>query len=182
MLGRVAAILSAPDAEWPVIEREETGAIPLAIYVAALATIPAVARFIGGSLVGTSTSAGVAMRVPASAGLLGAVVEYALAFVTVLIVAIIGPVLRADGGMGCRCECQRDRVVGDGLGAVVRHVAHRDPARRRSVYVDRVHPDAIAPYRAQPRQGVHDLGGDLRVLDKDGVRAGSPGDHLCGCA
>jgi hypothetical protein len=33
----------------------------------------------------------------------------------VLIVAIIGPVLRADGGRGCRCECQREQTRNERL-------------------------------------------------------------------
>jgi hypothetical protein len=88
LLARVKAIVFAPGAEWRVIVHEPAGAISLAVYVALLATIPAMARFIGGSLVGISTSDGI-LRVPVFAGLVGAVAEYALVFVTVLVVAII---------------------------------------------------------------------------------------------
>ena len=89
LLRRVRAILFAPDAAWPAIAREETSARSLAIYVAVLAAIPALARFVGGSLVGLSASDGVVMRVPLSAGLVGALMEYALSVVAVAAVALV---------------------------------------------------------------------------------------------
>jgi Yip1 domain len=82
LVERVKAVLLTPQVEWPVIAREpDTASMLLARYVAILAAIPAVAGFIGGSLIGFYT--------PIARGLLAAIVSYLLAFVAVLIVALI---------------------------------------------------------------------------------------------
>src|SRR5258708_14050695 len=80
LLNRVKAILLTPQAEWKVIERERDPWGELLIrYVAILAAMPEVARFIGQSLV-----AGSAPIVP---NLVRAVVVYAVAFAMVYIIA-----------------------------------------------------------------------------------------------
>lgn len=89
LLNHMKAILFAPNAAWPAIVREDTPARSLAFYVAVLATIPPVARFVGGSLIGLSGPDGAVVRVPPSAGLAVALVEYALAFVAVAVVALV---------------------------------------------------------------------------------------------
>ena len=79
---RVKGILVTPQAEWAVIAREpdDTAAL-FTQYVAILALVPALAGFIGGSLIGGYKSI--------ASGLLGAIVGYVLAFVVVFIVALI---------------------------------------------------------------------------------------------
>lgn len=82
---RVKAILLTPKTEWPVIEREQTDTIDLfKNYVAILAAIPAIAGFIGFSLIGVGQ-----IRVPIFIGLVNALVGYVLTFVVVYVVALI---------------------------------------------------------------------------------------------
>ena len=53
LIARVKAILTTPQTEWPVIAREPgEPAVLFVRYVAILAAIPAVARFVGSSLIG----------------------------------------------------------------------------------------------------------------------------------
>jgi hypothetical protein len=82
LVERVKAILLTPQTEWPVIAREPGDAAALfSRYVAILAVIPALAGFIGTSLIGR--------YVPLFSGLITAVVSYVLAFVVVFVVALI---------------------------------------------------------------------------------------------
>jgi hypothetical protein len=56
LVDRVKAILLTPQTEWPVIAREEGDTASLFTqYVAILALIPALAGFIGSSLIGGYT-------------------------------------------------------------------------------------------------------------------------------
>lgn len=82
LLQRVKAILLTPQTEWPVIAREpgETSLL-FTRYVAILALIPAVAGFIGTSLIGRYT--------PVFSGLISAIVGYVMTFVVVFVVALI---------------------------------------------------------------------------------------------
>src|SRR5437764_735634 len=80
--GRVKGIIVAPAAEWQAIAREPGDAAVLFVrYVAILALIPALARFVGWSLIGGYT--------PVFTGLAGAAAGYGLAFVAVYLVALI---------------------------------------------------------------------------------------------
>jgi Yip1 domain len=79
LLTRVRTIMVAPQAEWPVVAGESNDGSAIR-YTAILALIPAVARFVGGWLIG-----GYTRFLPA---LIGAVVAYALSFVLVLAVAL----------------------------------------------------------------------------------------------
>jgi hypothetical protein len=80
LVDRVKGIILSPKTEWPVIAGEPGDAGYLfSNYVAILAAIPAVCGFIGRVLFGA----------PIIASLLAAVIHYALAFVTVYIVALI---------------------------------------------------------------------------------------------
>jgi hypothetical protein len=82
LIDRVKAILLTPQSEWRVIERESGDpAVLFPQYVAILAAIPAVARFIGTSLIGWYT--------PILSGLMSAIVSYLLAFVVVYVLALI---------------------------------------------------------------------------------------------
>jgi hypothetical protein len=79
---RVKAILLTPQTEWPVIAREGGDTSGLFTgYVAILALIPALAGFIGSSLIGRYA--------PVMSGLLGAIIGYFLNFVVVYVVALI---------------------------------------------------------------------------------------------
>lgn len=79
---RVKAILLTPQTEWPVIAREPgEPSILFTRYVAILALIPALAGFIGSSLIGRYA--------PFLSGLAGAVIGYFMTFVVVFVVALI---------------------------------------------------------------------------------------------
>jgi hypothetical protein len=88
LLERVRNILLAPRKEWLVIEREFTEPAFLFVrYVAILALIPAVAGFVGQSLVGVKVSVGT-FREPIVPGLANAAISYLLSFVIVYLVAM----------------------------------------------------------------------------------------------
>ena len=82
---RVKAILLQPKSEWPVIEREPGDAGTLfPNYVCIVAAIPPVCSFIGGVIIGYGP-----LRLGIVAGLLHAVVFYALTLVGVFVVAYV---------------------------------------------------------------------------------------------
>jgi hypothetical protein len=82
LICRVKGILLKPHAEWPVIAQEKGEASALFIrYVAILALIPALARFIGTALVGGYA--------PILSSLAGALVIYLSGFITVYCLALI---------------------------------------------------------------------------------------------
>lgn len=89
LLERIKAIMMTPQAEWPAVADESGDALALR-YVAILAVIPALARLIGGWLIGGYT--------PMLAALVGAVVAYALSFVTVFVVALVVDLLAPKFG------------------------------------------------------------------------------------
>jgi hypothetical protein len=76
---RVRAIMMTPQAEWPAVANESSDALAIR-YVAILALIPALARLVGGWLIGGYT--------PFLPALVGALVAYALSFVVVFVVAL----------------------------------------------------------------------------------------------
>ncbi|MCC6888646.1 MAG: DUF1282 family protein [Hyphomicrobiales bacterium] len=84
LLARVRAILLSPRSEWPAIAAE-SGDTPAIRHVAILAAIPALARFVGGWLIGGFR--------PFLSALVGAVLAYVLAFVAVFAVAFAVDVL-----------------------------------------------------------------------------------------
>ncbi|MGH6769033.1 MAG: Yip1 family protein [Xanthobacteraceae bacterium] len=82
LVARARGIVVAPHTEWPAIGHESAGvAFLLTRYVALLAAIPALARFIGGSLIGGYT--------PVLSGLIGAIVAYLWTFIVVYVVALL---------------------------------------------------------------------------------------------
>jgi len=82
LIDRIKAILLTPRIEWPVIAREKSDAAALLIrYVAILGLIPALARFIGASLIG--------WYAPILPSLLGALVTYLAGFAIVYGLALI---------------------------------------------------------------------------------------------
>ena len=89
LVERVKNILVNPDAEWLVIENEPADARNLFLrYVAILALIPAIAGFVGSSIIGFSVSVGT-FRVPLINGIVNMVVSYILSFVLVYVVALL---------------------------------------------------------------------------------------------
>jgi Yip1 domain len=82
LLNRVKAILLTPHAEWLVIAAEKSDAPALFLrYVAILALIPALARFMGASLIG--------WYAPILSSLAGALVSYLSGFAIVYGLALI---------------------------------------------------------------------------------------------
>lgn len=89
LIDRVKAILLTPRNEWTVIEGEPaTTASLFKGYVIPLAAIPAVAGFIGLSVVGISVL-GSSLKVPMGDGLVWAVVQYCGALVGVFVLALV---------------------------------------------------------------------------------------------
>jgi len=87
---RVRGIVLAPQAEWPAVARE-AGSGRCLFYVAILALIPPLARFVGGTQIGGF--------VPFVQGMTGAVLSYALTFAIVYAVALLADMLApAFGG------------------------------------------------------------------------------------
>lgn len=86
---RVKAILLAPKQTWPAIEAETTDTASLyKNYIMILAAIPAVASFIGMTLIGVSAF-GISVKLPFMTGLIQMVVGYVLSLVMVYIIALI---------------------------------------------------------------------------------------------
>jgi hypothetical protein len=79
LLLRVRAMMLTPRAEWPAVASESNETIALR-YIAMLALIPTLARLVGGWLIGGYT--------PFVPALVGAVIGYALNFVSVFAVAL----------------------------------------------------------------------------------------------
>ncbi|HVY59236.1 MAG TPA: Yip1 family protein [Xanthobacteraceae bacterium] len=94
LVERVKSILLTPEAEWKTIEREPGDPTYLFTnYVAILAAIPAIAGFIGHSLIGYSLPVVGWVREPIASGLAHAITGYVLAFVGVYVLAMIVDVL-----------------------------------------------------------------------------------------
>jgi hypothetical protein len=91
LVERIRAIMMKPQAEWPAVVGESGDALALR-YVAVLALIPVLARLIGGWLIGG--------YIPFLAALIGALVAYALSFVTVFVVAFAVDLLAPKVGGG----------------------------------------------------------------------------------
>lgn len=90
LIERTSAILLKPHQTWPVIEAEPATVVGLyKNYIALLACIPAVAGFIGMSLVGVGVGGIVSYRVPFLTGLVNMVVSYVLSLVMVYVLALI---------------------------------------------------------------------------------------------
>lgn len=89
LLQRVQDILLKPKDTWPVIAQEggDTASV-YSSYIVYLAAIPAVAAFIGLSLVGAGAF-GISVRVPVMSGLVNMVVSYVLSLAAVFVLALI---------------------------------------------------------------------------------------------
>jgi len=90
LVDRVKNILLSPKTEWPVIAGEATDVKTLYVsYIMILAAIPAVAGFIGMSLIGMSLPMMGTYRMPIVSGVASAVVQYVLALAGVYVIALI---------------------------------------------------------------------------------------------
>ena len=99
LVDRVKGILLTPKAEWEKIDTEPAtvGSIYTG-YVMILAAIPAVAAFIGWSVIGFGSVMGVAFKAPMSTGLTYAAVQYVGALVGTYIIALIIDALAPNFG------------------------------------------------------------------------------------
>ncbi len=98
LVERAKNVLFSPKSEWEVIKNESmTISQIFTQYVVILAAIPAVAGFIGYSLVGHSSVFG-SYKVPIGDGLIWAVVTYILSLVGVYVVAFIADALAPNFG------------------------------------------------------------------------------------
>jgi hypothetical protein len=89
LLVRIRNIIADPRSEWPLIATEPGDPMRLFVgYVAVLAVIPAIAGFIGTSLVGVPVSAG-RLHDPLLPGLLRALMSYLFSFVIVYLTALV---------------------------------------------------------------------------------------------
>ncbi|MGJ7614764.1 MULTISPECIES: Yip1 family protein [unclassified Variovorax] len=89
LVDRVQSILLRPKTTWPAIDEEPADAASIyKNYVMILALIPAVASFIGLSLVGIGAF-GMSFRVPIVAGLANMIVGYVLSLAMVFVLALI---------------------------------------------------------------------------------------------
>lgn len=100
LLARIRNIVADPRSEWPLIATEPGDPMRLFVgYVAVLAAIPAVAGFIGSSLVGVSVSAG-RLHDPLLLGLMRAFISYLFSFVivylTALAIAVMAPLFQTE--------------------------------------------------------------------------------------
>lgn len=104
LIQRVQAIVLKPRETWPLIEGEEATTEGLyKNYIAVLAAVPAVAGFIGMSLIGVSGI--VSFRVPIVSGLANMVVGYVLTLAMVYVMALIADALAPRFGG------QRNRIA-----------------------------------------------------------------------
>jgi len=113
LIQRVQDILLKPKDTWPVIAQEggDTASV-YSSYLIYLAAIPAVAAFIGLSLVGAGAF-GVSMRLPIMSGLVNMVVSYVLSLVAVFVLALIVDALAPTFG-GTKSQVNALKLVAYG--------------------------------------------------------------------
>ncbi|HVT40568.1 MAG TPA: Yip1 family protein [Gemmatimonadaceae bacterium] len=98
LIDRVKGILLTPRKEWPIIEAEPaTTASIYSGYIAPLAAIPAIAGFIGLSLLGYDLL-GSTFRTPIGSGVVGMVLRYVLSLVGIYVLALIIDALAPNFG------------------------------------------------------------------------------------
>ena len=110
LLDRAKAILLTPKTEWPVIETESatTGSL-FTGYAIPLAAIPAVASFIGWSVVGIRVLGG-SFKLPMSDALVGALVQFVGSLVGVFVLGLIIDALAPSFG-GTKSTIQALKVA-----------------------------------------------------------------------
>jgi len=97
-IDRVKAMILSPRTEWPKVDAEPGDTVPLfRDYLVWIAAIPAIATFIGFSIIGFGAF-GVTVRMPIVGGLVNAVVSVALTLVMAFVLAKIAEVLAPKFG------------------------------------------------------------------------------------
>jgi hypothetical protein len=90
VLLRILAILMDPAAEWERIEKESDDSFSLMLrYVAPLAAVPPVFRFVGACIIGVIVPGVGSVRAPVLEGIFGAIFGYLENFALVLLLALI---------------------------------------------------------------------------------------------
>jgi hypothetical protein len=113
---RVKDILLNPKGTWPVIDAESATVQSVYVpYVLVLAAIPALAAFIGYTLIGVG-GMGFSFRVPIVSGLVGMVVSYVLSLAMVFVLALIVDALAPTFG-GTKNQISALKVVAYGATA-----------------------------------------------------------------
>jgi hypothetical protein len=110
LVERVTSILLRPKQTWPVIAAEPADVASIYTgYVVILAAIPAIAGFIGWTLVGTGAF-GVTYHLPVLAGALRMLLGYALSLAMVFVLALIVDALAPTFG-GTKSQIQALKLV-----------------------------------------------------------------------
>ena len=116
LIERVQSILLRPKQTWPVIAAESADVASIYTgYVAILAAIPAIAGFIGMTLVGVGAF-GVSYHMPIVTGILRMVIGYVLSLVMVFVLALIVDALAPTFG-GTKNQIQALKLVAYGCTA-----------------------------------------------------------------
>ncbi|MFM8899533.1 MAG: YIP1 family protein [Burkholderiales bacterium] len=118
LVQRITDILLKPKDTWPTIAQEPADVASIySRYLVFLAAIPAIAGFIGFSLVGMNTF-GVSFRLPITTGLVNMVVSYVLSLVMVFVLALIVDALAPSFG-GSKNQVNALKVVAYSLTAAL---------------------------------------------------------------
>jgi len=89
IIERIRAILTTPKTEWPIAAAEPATVGGLYTgYIAIIAALPVIGRFIKSTLIGYSFL-GVTVRAPIGSGITGMVLQYVLSLVLVYVMALI---------------------------------------------------------------------------------------------
>ena len=113
LIQRVQGILLKPKETWPKIEQESADTASVySTYLIFIAAIPAVAVFIGLSIIGAGAF-GVSVRIPLLSGLVHMVVSYVLSLVAVYVLALIVDALAPTFG-GSRSRISALKLVAYG--------------------------------------------------------------------
>ena len=89
IIERIRAILTTPKTEWPIAAAEPATVGGLYTgYIAIIAALPVIGRFIKSTLIGYSFL-GVTVRAPIGSGITGVVLQYVLSLVLVYVMALI---------------------------------------------------------------------------------------------
>ncbi len=105
IIARAKAILMQPKTEWPVVAGEPATVGDLyKSYIVPLAALPALAAFVKGSFIGTTIPFAGTIRTPIGTGLVGMLISYALALVSIYVMALIVDALAPTFG------AQKDRT------------------------------------------------------------------------
>jgi len=113
LVDRVQSILLKPKQTWPVIAAESADVASIySSYLVILAAIPAIASFIGLTLVGVG-GFGLSYRVPIGTGLVQMVVRYVVSLVMIFVMALIVDALAPTFG-GTKNQVQALKLVAYG--------------------------------------------------------------------